>query len=532
MTPESTMSHERLLELLDALCDDRLSVAESAELGAALNHSPELHGVYLDYMGMEFTIRRLHAAMPSAITGDEARQMQALAAGNQKLEPGTPAVPAAFRPPFAKYTAAELFYWRIGEVLRIAGQPRVWRLAALFVLVASVALTWVIVAGRHGLAPQPAAAQTTAALADAVGARWAAPHGDLCRGAALPPGTLTLERGTARIALANGTDLVVCGPTTFTVNSSTQMRLEQGHLTATVPHSAAGFAVQTPTVKVVDLGTIFGVDAGADGSAEVHVLRGKVQASVLASDGGQKSSTLVTENHALALGHGETAFTEIPAAPARFVTDIRQGRMPFVMCGTGESDTPGAGDRHWRISAVDNDPKTRPGPAYVLQKLDRGYMPNRGRFSRWISVAKEPVNVAGNGQYTFTTEFDFDPSAFDPATTDLYLRLAADNEIAAVRLNGHDMGIHSGAFKDRLLFCATHWSEFHLKAGVVPGTNRLEVVVGNLPVAPEQVLARQQGRTGAALPEDFDSHMAFRAELIGTAVRRAQPDVAPRKTGR
>ena len=64
---------DRLLELLDALCDGRMGAAESAELGIALENSAAARRAYIEYLDMEINIRRLHPAEPGAVGGDPAR---------------------------------------------------------------------------------------------------------------------------------------------------------------------------------------------------------------------------------------------------------------------------------------------------------------------------------------------------------------------------------------------------------------------------------------------------------------------------
>src|SRR5690606_41027575 len=53
--------------------------------------------------------------------------------------------------------------------------------------------------------------------------------------------------------------------------------LEAGKLTADVPREAVGFAVQTPRLLVVDLGTSFGIEIPRNGDDQVHVFKGQVE---------------------------------------------------------------------------------------------------------------------------------------------------------------------------------------------------------------------------------------------------------------
>lgn len=96
-------------------------------------------------------------------------------------------------------------------------------------------------------------------------------------GDSLAPGeALNLQSGMVEIRYANGARVVVDGPALFSAEQSSQGRLERGSLLAVVPPQAIGFMIQTPTVRIVDLGTRFGVSVDDAGEVEVHVLDGNV----------------------------------------------------------------------------------------------------------------------------------------------------------------------------------------------------------------------------------------------------------------
>lgn len=86
----------------------------------------------------------------------------------------------------------------------------------------------------------------------------------------------TFDGRVLRLEMKSGTSVLVAGPATFQLLSQNGFQLQQGILTADVPQQAIGFAVDTPTLKVIDLGTRFGVHVDEKGSTETHVFQGLV----------------------------------------------------------------------------------------------------------------------------------------------------------------------------------------------------------------------------------------------------------------
>ncbi len=113
------------------------------------------------------------------------------------------------------------------------------------------------------------------------------------RGLDLPetvPGTLRIESGEVAVRLDTGVELTLIGPASVTVESGMRVGLEQGSLLANVPHWATGFTVRTRELEIYDLGTVFGVQVGADAS-DVFVFKGSVQVNEAGySEWGQETS--------------------------------------------------------------------------------------------------------------------------------------------------------------------------------------------------------------------------------------------------
>jgi len=89
---------------------------------------------------------------------------------------------------------------------------------------------------------------------------------------------LDLAAGLLEIEFGDGARLILEGPAKFVVQSRDAGGLQLGKLVAHVPDEARGFTIQTPGVKIVDLGTEFGVSVDEKSDSEMTVLEGEVTA--------------------------------------------------------------------------------------------------------------------------------------------------------------------------------------------------------------------------------------------------------------
>ncbi|QDU38617.1 FecR protein [Maioricimonas rarisocia] len=87
---------------------------------------------------------------------------------------------------------------------------------------------------------------------------------------------IAIDAGTIELKTARDAQIVIEAPARFRFLSGQKLQLDSGRLAASVPPSARGFTVVTPSGDAVDLGTRFGVDVPDDGQAEIHVFEGEV----------------------------------------------------------------------------------------------------------------------------------------------------------------------------------------------------------------------------------------------------------------
>jgi hypothetical protein len=133
-----------------------------------------------------------------------------------------------------------------------------------------------------------------------------------------------------------------------------RVAFEDGAARFVVEPQAKGFEVQTKDLRVIDLGTEFGIDARDERRGEVHVIRGSVEVSSLA---GRKESMRVEAGGAVALGVvGKIERTLFN--PDRFVARLPAGipalRFDFEPAGAATFEGAGAIARRdvARISSI------------------------------------------------------------------------------------------------------------------------------------------------------------------------------------
>ncbi|MES2794292.1 MAG: FecR domain-containing protein, partial [Planctomycetota bacterium] len=98
-----------------------------------------------------------------------------------------------------------------------------------------------------------------------------------------------------------------------------ERRLAHGQLVAKVSPEDTGFTIDTPTVKLIDLGTEFGLSTDANGGSEIHVFKGAVEARPRFVDQATDvaSITMLT-GEANRFATNETPVRQIAFNPKRF----------------------------------------------------------------------------------------------------------------------------------------------------------------------------------------------------------------------
>jgi ferric-dicitrate binding protein FerR (iron transport regulator) len=148
-----------------------------------------------------------------------------------------------------------------------------------------------------------------ATLVQAENCKWAGSDLPTAVDSKLSPGTLALAEGIATLQFKNGAKITIEAPTKLQILNAMHCRLIEGSLTAEVPEPAHGFTIDTPDLKVVDLGTRFGLTTGSAGNSQVHVFQGEVEVGGVVS--GERKR--LTEGKGLHVGSGNTPVGQEPS---------------------------------------------------------------------------------------------------------------------------------------------------------------------------------------------------------------------------
>ena len=111
------------------------------------------------------------------------------------------------------------------------------------------------------LAPREATPETVATLIQAHNCKWAGSDLPTAENAQLQAGTLNLLEGMATLRFESGATVTMEAPAKIKILDKMHCQLLEGSVTADVPEPAHGFTIDTPDLKLVDLGTRFGVMA-------------------------------------------------------------------------------------------------------------------------------------------------------------------------------------------------------------------------------------------------------------------------------
>ena len=144
----------------------------------------------------------------------------------------------------------------------------VWIRIAAVVVICLIPLSWIL--SRQG---SPQKIETTVASIQGTNRISGLNHGQTFQVGE----RVEMERGRAVLRFASGAKFAIEAPASFVITGPNGADLDVGRATVRVPGEIKGFTLVTPTEKIVDLGTAFGIEVAQNGTTSVAVFEGEVE---------------------------------------------------------------------------------------------------------------------------------------------------------------------------------------------------------------------------------------------------------------
>ncbi|MCG8511304.1 MAG: FecR family protein, partial [Rhodospirillales bacterium] len=194
----------------------------------------------------------------------------------------------------------------------------------------------------RSVSQQPVIAQrpVVATLICTLDAVWAERHVQVRQGEGHKPAPLqsgaelregdkyTLRSGFAQLGTKRGAIVTLEAPCEIMLLGENRVKLSQGMLVGKCPTvESRGFTVDTPTTRIVDLGTEFGVVAYANGETDLEVFDGEVTIAPVVNNRVNATPTHVTSGQSVHVRGGQVAVRTTRTTPSqsRFARSVALG---------------------------------------------------------------------------------------------------------------------------------------------------------------------------------------------------------------
>jgi hypothetical protein len=469
-----TTDREELFGLFEALCDGVITPAQHVRLQQRLGGEAAARQLYFDYLDLRLQLR----------------QWQQTCAGEHSL--GIEAPDAI--PPVSMVLHAPPLHAPVSAIYSPMGSFAFSYMVAALIVGLGLMIGWVYHVPNPRL-DRPATANVSpppppkflpprpeivivgrvSGMADC---QWADPKTATAPSAPVALGrTYALTSGLLKITYNTGARVILQGPCSYLVESPSGGLLSIGRLTAKIERKSqkldsGWFTVRTPTARITDLGTEFGVEVEKSGVSRAHVFEGEVELRPLGSGSSKAISLRADESARVDFGHdGSITMVRQKGRNSTLLREMPKS-VPITLFNTGVGLKEGDADPHWQLISRSDEPNFKPRPSRV-RVAGNGALENDPARSQWISLVGEDVDLPEDVTYVFRTTFDL--SGMLPSTAVLRGKCIADDRVAAIRLNGRRLPLPLPHDGEPFIY----WSEFHASAGFVKGLNVLEVDVLN-----------------------------------------------------
>jgi len=168
---------------------------------------------------------------------------------------------------------------------------------------------------------QSLAKERVAVLVDTLNAHWIKAADGVQQGDILYASGVkhTLRSGIIEIEFDAGTRVLIEGPAQFALQVN-RIVFDGGRLYVRVPPAAKGFRVDTPSARIVDYATEFGVRIRANGASDVHMIKGRASLTPAAHGHAVKAVFLAKDQAKQVTRSGR--INDIPMGALDFVRKI------------------------------------------------------------------------------------------------------------------------------------------------------------------------------------------------------------------
>ncbi|MCK4997933.1 MAG: FecR domain-containing protein [Anaerohalosphaera sp.] len=263
----NNITEQKLNTLISLMLEGKASDAQIESLYSILSDSPGAVDHYIESISMISCLLKADARLLSSFNDNAVLQERPfdIDTWNELAEVERTAITVEVEKPVAEPVEVTRGITKIEKQLpsKLLIYTAILSTAAMLFL---MLLLWIV----------PAEPPIVASLGYTVDAVWGQYTEEKVMGEELRRGGYYLEKGLVQIVFNDGAKVILEGPADFELSSTSAMELFSGKVVANVNRDAAGFTVQTPSGKVLDLGTEFGVDVDLAGNSDIHVFDGEV----------------------------------------------------------------------------------------------------------------------------------------------------------------------------------------------------------------------------------------------------------------
>ncbi len=377
-----------LYRLLNALREDIITDADFERLDSWITENDRACRLYVDYVKLWAELQGFQAAaMPddSSASEDawlsneknfaESQLWEILAAHEKAAE----AIELAREEPQQELIQQVVYATR--------QKPKVSK-SMIFTLI-SVAAVLLILIMYVNFFP---ISRTIATLTETVHAQWADSDSPMEIGSRFKQEEMKyLKQGVIKMTFDSGAEVVLEAPSVIKLQDSDSMAIYSGRLYASVPKQATGFVVNTPSARIIDLGTEFGVDVDVADTVRAEVYKGRVAMQV-GSDSAASNECVIGAGQAGLVGRsGQLSVAEFSLQRRGFV----QSTAEFLL-----------GVSLLNRNLIVNGDFEKDNVVYDLQKTDSQKLTeNNISISDWQDLAPATINTyatMGAGEISFS----------------------------------------------------------------------------------------------------------------------------------